>query len=98
MLLKKIAFVFFISPAYLFSQFVDSSDDRYKAYYYDNGLIASEGFLEKGKPNGYWITYYPNQLRKSEGNRLNFELEGTWKFYNEKGNIETRYQTRSSIL
>ena len=34
--------------------------------------------------DSYWITYYNNGLRKSEGNRVNFLLDGSWKFYAEK--------------
>ncbi|MEQ8907784.1 MAG: hypothetical protein RIC95_01205 [Vicingaceae bacterium] len=42
-----------------------------------------------GKPNGYWITYYPNELRKSEGNRKDFLLDSVWKFYRENGNVKS---------
>ncbi|MBL4707207.1 MAG: hypothetical protein JKY48_02035 [Flavobacteriales bacterium] len=49
--------------------------------------MSSEGFLIDGKPDGYWITYFPNELRKSEGSRKEFKLDGTWKFYDNKGNI-----------
>jgi antitoxin component YwqK of YwqJK toxin-antitoxin module len=75
-------------PFFLSAQFVDSSRADYKAYYYESGELASEGYVEDGKPNGYWITYYPNQLRKSEGNRKDFLLDGPWKFYDEKGNLK----------
>ena len=85
---KNSILLLFFLPLFSFAQFVDSSHENYKVYYYENGSISSEGFLEEGKPNGYWITYYPNQLRKSEGNRKNFLLDGEWKFYDEKGNIE----------
>jgi antitoxin component YwqK of YwqJK toxin-antitoxin module len=88
-MLKRLFFLFFTSLPYLLSaQFADTSSSFYKAFYYESGQLSSEGILEEGKPNGYWITYYPNGLRKSEGNRLNFLLEGKWKFYDEKGNIE----------
>jgi antitoxin component YwqK of YwqJK toxin-antitoxin module len=58
---------------------------EYTVYYYDNGNVSSEGFLESGQPNGYWKTYYPNGILKSEGNRENFQLDSTWVFYNEEG-------------
>jgi antitoxin component YwqK of YwqJK toxin-antitoxin module len=79
------------------AQTVDRSAENYKAYYYENGNISSEGYLENGKPNGYWITYYPNQLRESEGNRKNFQLDGKWKFYRENGNLKTIIPYNSEV-
>ncbi len=61
--------------------------DGFNRFYYENGTVSSEGFLENGKPNGYWKTYYESGILKSEGNRRNFELDSTWVFYNEKGDI-----------
>ena len=31
--------------------------------------------------------YFEDGTLKSEGNRVNFELDGTWKFYNAEGKI-----------
>lgn len=89
-MLKTLFFSFLILPFFGFAQFVNSSAENYKAFYYENGKISSEGILIAGKPDGYWITYYQNELRKSEGNRLNFKLDGIWKFYDAKGNIENK--------
>ncbi|MCA1761462.1 MAG: toxin-antitoxin system YwqK family antitoxin [Cryomorphaceae bacterium] len=58
---------------------------EYTVYYYDNGNVSSEGYMENGNPNGYWKTYYPNGELKSDGNRKNFLLDSTWNFYNESG-------------
>lgn len=88
-MLKRLFFSLLIfSPVFLSAQFVDSTNENYKAYYYESGIKSSEGFLIDGIPDGYWITYYPNQLRKSEGNRVNFLLDSIWKFYDKKGNID----------
>lgn len=92
---KNLFFLFSLFFPFCFSaQSVDSTDERYRAFFYEDGSISSEGYIEKGKPNGYWITYYPNGIKESEGNRINFELEGNWKFYNESGKIkeEINYQ------
>jgi len=86
-LLRTLIFSLFLLPFFLSAQFVDSSRSDYKAYYYEGGELSSEGYIKDSKPNGYWITYYPNQLRKSEGNRVDFLLDGVWKFYDEKGNL-----------
>jgi antitoxin component YwqK of YwqJK toxin-antitoxin module len=90
MMLKTLIFIFSFVPFLVKSQFVDSTKKNYKTYYYENGNLSSEGTLLNGKPDHYWITYYPNQLRKSEGNRKNFLLDSTWKFYNKKGNIQNK--------
>lgn len=47
--------------------------------------VISEGYLVAGRPDGYWKTYYTNGQVKSEGNRENFLLSGTWLFYSEEG-------------
>ena len=41
--------------------------------------------MRNGKPDGYWKTYFPTGIIKSEGNRRNFLLDSIWVFYNEKG-------------
>lgn len=87
-MLKSLIFIISLIPFFAAAQFVDSTQENYKAYYYEDGKISSEGILLKGKPDGYWITYYPNGLRKSEGNRKNFLLDSTWSFYKENGNIQ----------
>lgn len=54
---------------------------------YENGVIASEGFMKEGKPEGYWKTYFPSGSLKSEGNRVDHELDGVWNFYREDGTL-----------
>ena len=50
-------------------------------YYFSNGTLSSEGFIENGKPNGYWKNYNEDGSLKSEGNRINGELDSLWIFY-----------------
>ena len=66
----------------------------YTKYYYENGVLSSEGTLCNGKPDGYWKTYNDKGILISEGNRRNFELDSLWKFYNENGKLsmEINYQ------
>jgi antitoxin component YwqK of YwqJK toxin-antitoxin module len=61
---------------------------EYKKFLYENGQVSSEGTMESGKPNGYWITYFEDGTKKSEGNRKNFQLDSTWKFYRADGVLE----------
>lgn len=60
-------------------------NDGHKKFYYENGVVSSEGEIKNGKPEGYWKTYYPTGILKSEGNRKNYLLDSTWVFYNERG-------------
>ena len=50
----------------------DSTQWVTKQFFYDNGKLASEGFLHNGKPDGYWKSYYETGIIKSEGNRKNY--------------------------
>ena len=86
---------FFLTSIYLFfnlsfiAQPIDSSLTKKKiSYYYENGIVSSEGIIENGKPNDYWKSYYANGILKNEGNRKDFLLDGIWKFYSEKGILQ----------
>ncbi|MFH1159366.1 MAG: hypothetical protein V1733_00250 [bacterium] len=43
--------------------------------------------MRNGQPDGYWKSFYESGILKSEGNRLNYELDSLWKFYNEQGRL-----------
>ncbi|MDE0771203.1 MAG: hypothetical protein OSB25_03225 [Salibacteraceae bacterium] len=73
----------------LVAQKIDSiPNGKFVQFEYPNGKISSEGFLLKGKPEGYWKNYYSNGNIKSEGLRENYKLEGNWKFYDENSVIQ----------
>jgi antitoxin component YwqK of YwqJK toxin-antitoxin module len=59
--------------------------DGFQKFYYQNGVLSSEGTMRSGKPDGYWKAYFENGKLKSEGNRKSFELDRLWRFYNETG-------------
>ncbi|MCW3103549.1 MAG: hypothetical protein JWO09_1989 [Bacteroidetes bacterium] len=65
----------------------NTNPNGYNKFYYDNGVVSSEGMMRDGKPDGYWKTYSQNGKIKSEGNRKNFQLDSTWRFYNEQGKL-----------
>jgi antitoxin component YwqK of YwqJK toxin-antitoxin module len=75
------------------SQFLIAQSDSlklklvYKQFRYNNGTIASEGFLKDNKPNGFWKSYYSTGILKSEGKWKNNKLDSLWIFYNQLGNI-----------
>ncbi len=81
--------ILLIINSYVISQTREKIKDslNYKIYFYENGKKSSEGFLNDGKPDGYWKTYYENGNVKSEGNRDHFELDSIWKFYDEEGKM-----------
>jgi len=66
-------------------------------YFYPSGEISSEGVLRDGKPDGYWKTYHPNGALKSKGNRVNFELQGTWIFANDAGIITNEIEYKQGL-
>ncbi len=57
---------------------------------YADGSISSSGFLVDGRPDGFWRTYYPGGIIKSEGKRTNFELDSVWTFFNTIGLVSER--------
>ncbi len=88
LLFNNVLLIFIFITIKSFGQVPGGGENQYKKIYYDNGVLASEGFLKDGKPNGYWKTYYPTGELKSEGNRDEFLLQGTWKFYRVDGSLE----------
>lgn len=63
----------------------ESLKDGYNKLYYGNNQVSSEGMIRNGKPDGKWISYHINGKIKSVGNRVNFQLDSVWLFYDEKG-------------
>lgn len=59
----------------------DTTGEYTVLYFRDGTTVSSEGYMVDGQPNGYWKTYHPNGNLKSEGNRVNFKLDGEWIFY-----------------
>src|SRR5690554_847169 len=69
----------------IFSFHLYSQESEFIKFFYADSVVSSEGFLENGKPNGYWKNYYPNGTLKSVGKRTDFELDSIWNFYSEDG-------------
>lgn len=83
--LPKILFCLLITLPFLIKSQV--SKNGYNKFYYENGVLSSEGTMRDGKPDGYWKNYYDNGKLKIEGNRKDFLLDSIWKFYDVKGKI-----------
>ncbi len=55
-------------------------------YWYANGNKSSEGKMSTGMHHeGNWTGWYENGNKNYEGAYINGQKEGTWKWYNEKG-------------
>ena len=95
---RRLFFIVLLISSLFFQNSITAQQDsarQYKKIYFDNGKLASEGFIENGLPNGYWKTYYQNGTIKTEGNRENFQLAGIWKFYTPEGKIEKEFTYKS---
>jgi antitoxin component YwqK of YwqJK toxin-antitoxin module len=55
--------------------------------YYDNGIKWSESYYVDGVLDGHSLTFYPNGGPRYVGEYDMGERFGTWKFYDEEGNI-----------
>lgn len=82
--LVSILWIFFTHTLFAQSE-INSDSILFVQYKNAAGEVISEGYLENGKPNGYWKTFYPGGILKSEGNREFFQLSGAWYFYSDEG-------------
>lgn len=92
--MKKLFYIFILCLPLIFNGQVknDVNPNGYNKFYYDNGVVSSEGSMRDGKPDAYWKNYYENGNIKNQGNRKNYQLDSIWKFYNEKGKITRSYE------
>lgn len=88
---KDFLFYFLVLASTLtFAQNKDSANVVYKTFTFSDGTKSSEGYLQNGKPDGYWKNYYPSGNLQSEGNRVDFELDGQWIFYTDSLTISAK--------
>ncbi len=88
--IEKMIKYYFIFVLLLFTGPVYAQDEidttrEFVQFFYADGNLASEGYIENNKPNGYWKNYHQNGKLKSEGNRTFFQLDGLWIFYDQDG-------------
>ena len=55
--------------------------------YYENGIKWSESYYIDGIKNGHSLTFYPNGQVRYIGVYKNDKQNGTWKYYDEEGNL-----------
>ncbi len=73
------------------------AQNEFKVFYYSNGQKSSEGFLVEGKPDGYWKNYFDTGVLKSEGNRKDFQLDSTWKFFRLDGSLQQSIEYQANV-
>tara|TARA_B110000285_G_scaffold192664_1_gene221184 strand:+ start:1363 stop:2199 length:837 start_codon:yes stop_codon:yes gene_type:complete len=56
-------------------------------FYYENGIVHSEGSLDHSEPSGVWQYYNENNKLKYGGEYKNGIKHGEWAAYDNKGNI-----------
>lgn len=82
---KSLLLLFSLLPFFAFTQDTIPDNAERVKYFHSNGVKSSSGYLVDGEPDGYWRTYYASGQLKSEGNRVNKQLNGAWKFYDQLG-------------
>lgn len=68
-----------------------NSDDKLIGkwyFYYNNGILKSEGSYLAGEPDGLWKGYYDNGAQKSEVNWTNGKKNGVYKIYHTNGRLK----------
>lgn len=67
--------------------YVEGRRDGQWVYTYENGKTNFKGSFINGDPNGKHLYYYPSgRLKREEYYELGYE-EGTWKSYDQEGNL-----------
>ncbi|MFZ4741569.1 MAG: toxin-antitoxin system YwqK family antitoxin [Bacteroidales bacterium] len=91
-MIKKYIIIIFLLAIPFLAKTQDTA--IFTKFYYENGVISSEGIIRDGKPDRYWKTFNEKGILISEGNRRDFELDSVWKFYSENGKLtmEVFYQ------
>ncbi len=56
-------------------------------YYYESGIVWSDGFFKEGKSDGKRVTYFPNGKIRYEAHYKDDKRVGVWKFYDETGKL-----------
>jgi uncharacterized protein len=59
----------------------NSNDCVWSVFQHENGVVASEGCLVDGQPEGIWSSYSNRGVLLSQGERRNQQPHGKWFFY-----------------
>jgi antitoxin component YwqK of YwqJK toxin-antitoxin module len=70
---------------------------EYVKYFFEDGSIKAEGWINGEQKENYWYFYYPNQKMKAKGSYKQNRKEGYWYYFNEKGSIEKEGHYKEDI-
>jgi antitoxin component YwqK of YwqJK toxin-antitoxin module len=77
--------------------FYSSAQNDYQKNYFDNGTLASEGWLNGNQKADYWKFYYENGPLESEGHYVNDSKNKWWLFYDSEEKINHKCQLKNNI-
>lgn len=63
--------------------FINPEDKRYERTYYDDGTLASEGWMRYNTKTDYWTFYHKNGHKSEQGFFAYGKREKYWFFYDE---------------
>tara|TARA_R110002074_G_scaffold399036_1_gene591662 strand:- start:11642 stop:12139 length:498 start_codon:yes stop_codon:yes gene_type:complete len=83
MKMKLLKFVYAILISFILLAFTGSEDKRYERTYFEDGTLASEGWLRFNVKSDYWSFYHPNGKIAEKGFFEYGKKEKYWFFYDE---------------
>lgn len=81
--MKLLKFVYTILTCLALLAFNGSEDKRYERTYYEDGTLASEGWMRFNIKTDYWTFYHPNGKKSDQGYFAYDKREKYWFFYDE---------------
>lgn len=80
-----LALEFFYPDGRMLMKVVNSSGMTRITDYYENGQISETFLVDKGRPEGEYLMYYPNGNLRKRGYYRSGEVTGLWEFFSEDG-------------
>ncbi|TLP82734.1 toxin-antitoxin system YwqK family antitoxin [Maribacter sp. ACAM166] len=81
--MKLLKFVYGILICLGLLAFTSTEDKLYQRMYYENGTLASEGWIRFNVKTDYWTFYHPNGKKSEQGYFAYGKKEKYWFFYDE---------------
>ena len=85
--LKEGSWFYFVGRYKEVGEFTMGFKNNYWTHFYKNGKLAFEGSFDEGQPKGKHIYYHTNGVKKMKGKYQVGRKIGTWKSYNELGEV-----------
>ena len=81
--MKPLIFVYAILISFVFLAFTSSEDKHYERTFYEDGTLASEGWMRFNVKTDYWSFYHKNGKIAEKGFFTYGKKEKYWFFYDE---------------